>query len=298
MEHIDRVPLGILCSLGGQTALDCGIRLEEEGVLSKYGVKVLGTPIQAVITTEDRELFAKTVDHYGYKGAESACCTTAGEAVEATAKVGHPVLVRAAFALGGLGSGVAADEGELRRLVQAALVNSPQVIVDKSSKGWKELECEVGRDVNDSCITVYNMENFDPVGIHTDGLVFSASSLTLKNAEYFWLREGALKVVRLLGAVGECNIQYAVDPHSQEVRIVEVSARLSRSSALASKATGYPQAYVATELALGGDLVDLRDSVTRRTTACFEPSLDHVWRRSPAGTCASPRRWTRRWAAA
>merc|ERR1719203_1383896 len=207
-------PDGILCTFGGQTALNCAIKLEETGVFAKYNVAVLGTPIQAIVTTEDRELFAKAVDSCGYQVAESACCENIREALAAAAKIGYPVLVRSAFALGGLGSGFAADEEELRRLVEIALVNSPQVIVDKSLKGWKELEYEVVRDANDNCITVCNMENFDPMGIHTGDSIVIAPSQTLTNSEYYRLRECALKVVRHLGVIGECNIQYAVDPKS------------------------------------------------------------------------------------
>jgi len=274
-------PDGVLCTFGGQTALNCSIQLEEQGVFAKYGVKVLGTPINAIITTEDRELFAKAVEMCGEKVAESSCCSTVEEAVVAACKIGYPVLVRAAFALGGLGSGFAANEAELRNLVQVALVNSPQVIVDKSLKGWKEIEYEVVRDAHDNCITVCNMENFDPMGIHTGDSIVIAPSQTLTNSEYFQLRECALKVIRHLGVVGECNIQYAKDPESKEYRIIEVNARLSRSSALASKATGYPLAYVAAKLALGSDLVSLRNSVTKCTTACFEPSLDYVVTKVP-----------------
>jgi carbamoylphosphate synthase large subunit len=243
-------PDGILCTFGGQTGLNCGIKLQEAGVFEKYDVAVLGTPIKAIITTEDRELFAKAVADCGYKIAESECCSTIDQAVTAAAKIGYPVLVRSAFALGGLGSGFASNVDELRKLVQVALVNSPQVIVDKSLKGWKELEYEVVRDANDNCITVCNMENLDPMGIHTGDSIVIAPSQTLTNAEYYRLRECALQVIRHLGVVGECNIQYAVDPHSKEFRIIEVNARLSRSSALASKATGYPLAYVAAKLAL------------------------------------------------
>jgi len=274
-------PDGILCTFGGQTALNCSIKLQEQGVFAKYNVQVLGTPIKAIVTTEDRELFAKAVAECGYSVAESACCSEVEQAVKAAAEIGYPVLVRAAFALGGLGSGFAANESELRQLVKVALVNSPQVIVDKSLKGWKELEYEVVRDANNNCITVCNMENFDPMGIHTGDSIVIAPSMTLTNAEYYRLRECALKVVRHLGVVGECNIQYAVDPKSQEFRIIEVNARLSRSSALASKATGYPLAYVAAKLALGNDLVKLRNSVTRCTTACFEPSLDYCVAKVP-----------------
>merc|ERR1719367_2328049 len=274
-------PNGILCTFGGQTALNCAVKLEEEGVFAKYGVRVLGTPIKAIVTTEDRELFAKAVEHCGYKIAESSCCNSVEEASCAAKKIGYPVLVRAAFALGGLGSGFATNEQELQALVQQALVNSSQVIVDKSLKGWKELEYEVVRDANNNCITVCNMENLDPMGIPTGDTIVIAPSQTLTNAEYFRLRECAVTVVRHLGVVGECNIQYAVDPQSQEFRIIEVNARLSRSSALASKATGYPLAYIAAKLALGNDLVKLRNSVTLCTTACFEPSLDYVVAKVP-----------------
>jgi len=274
-------PDGIFCTFGGQTALNCAIKLEESGVFEKYDCQVLGTPIKSIIMTEDRELFSKAVETCGYKVAESACCDSIAGAVDAATKIGYPVLVRAAFALGGLGSGFAANEAELRQLVQVALVNSPQVIVDKSLKGWKELEYEVVRDRDNNCITVCNMENFDPMGIHTGDSIVIAPSMTLTNAEYFRLRECALKVVRHIGVVGECNIQYAVDPESEEFRIIEVNARLSRSSALASKATGYPLAYVAAKLGLGSDLVKLRNSVTRCTTACFEPSLDYCVAKVP-----------------
>eukprot|EP00928_Gymnodinium_smaydae_P000485 TRINITY_DN10184_c0_g3_i1.p1 TRINITY_DN10184_c0_g3~~TRINITY_DN10184_c0_g3_i1.p1 ORF type:complete len:1551 (+),score=263.04 TRINITY_DN10184_c0_g3_i1:62-4714(+) len=274
-------PDGILCSFGGQTALNCAIRLEEEGVLKKYGVQVLGTPISAIIMTEDREIFAKAVADCGYKVAESACCSTVEESVATAKQIGFPVLVRAAFACGGLGSGFANDEHEVKTLVETALVHSPQVIIDKSLKGWKELEYEVVRDRNDNCITVCNMENLDPMGVHTGDSIVIAPSQTLTNDEYFALRKCALKVVRHLGVVGECNIQYGVDPKSREFRIIEVNARLSRSSALASKATGYPLAYVAAKLALGTDLVQLRNSVTKCTTACFEPSLDYIVAKVP-----------------
>jgi carbamoyl-phosphate synthase/aspartate carbamoyltransferase len=274
-------PDGILCTFGGQTALNCGLRLHDDGILKKHGVEVMGTPMSAIVTTEDRELFAKAVDICGYKVAESDACNTVEEAMKAAAKIGYPVLVRSAFALGGLGSGFANNEEELVQLARTALVNSPQVIIDKSLKGWKELEYEVVRDRNDNCITVCNMENFDPVGVHTGDSIVIAPSQTLTNDEYFRLRECALKVIRHLGVVGECNIQYAVDPVSSEFRIIEVNARLSRSSALASKATGYPLAYVAAKLALGGDLVTIRNSVTKKTTACFEPSLDYVVAKVP-----------------
>merc|ERR1719389_263399 len=272
-------PDGICVSFGGQTALNCAIKLYEEGDLDD--LEVLGTPISAIIITEDREIFAKTVEEIGYKVAESKACNTVEEAVEAANEIGYPVLLRSAFALGGLGSGFAKDDAELKTLAIKAFVNSPQVIVDRSLKGWKELEYEVVRDANDNCITVCNMENFDPMGIHTGDSIVVAPSQTLTNAEYYMLRECAIKVIRHLGVRGECNIQYALDPHSQEFRIIEVNARLSRSSALASKATGYPLAYVAAKLALGHDLVSLRNSVTRCTTACFEPSLDYIVAKVP-----------------
>eukprot|EP00930_Biecheleria_cincta_P086946 TRINITY_DN761_c0_g1_i4.p1 TRINITY_DN761_c0_g1~~TRINITY_DN761_c0_g1_i4.p1 ORF type:complete len:1593 (+),score=314.31 TRINITY_DN761_c0_g1_i4:81-4859(+) len=274
-------PDGIFAAWGGQTALNCAIRLNENKVFEKYNVKVLGTPIEAIIKTEDRDLFSQVVEACGEKIAESSCCDSVPEAVAAAERIGYPVLVRAAFALGGLGSGFASNQDELVKLVTVALVNSPQVIIDKSLKGWKELEYEVVRDKNDNCITVCNMENFDPMGIHTGESIVIAPSQTLTNSEYYRLRECALKVIRHLGIVGECNIQYAVDPHSDQFRIIEVNARLSRSSALASKATGYPLAYVAAKLALGHDLVHLRNSVTRKTTACFEPSLDYCVAKVP-----------------
>jgi len=274
-------PDGIFAAWGGQTALNCAIKLNEMKVFEKYNVKVLGTPIEAILKTEDRELFSQVVAACGEKIAESACCDSIAESVVAAEQIGYPVLVRAAFALGGLGSGFADNQEELIKLVTVALVNSPQVIIDKSLKGWKELEYEVVRDKNDNCITVCNMENFDPMGIHTGESIVIAPSQTLTNSEYYRLRECALKVIRHLGIVGECNIQYTVDPHSDQFRIIEVNARLSRSSALASKATGYPLAYVAAKLALGHDLVQLRNSVTRKTTACFEPSLDYCVAKVP-----------------
>merc|ERR1719182_1071032 len=272
-------PDGICVSFGGQTALNCAIKLYEEGDFDD--LEVLGTPISAIIITEDRELFAKTVEEIGYKVAESKACNTVEEAIEAANEIGYPVLLRSAFALGGLGSGFAKDDAELKNLAKIALLASPQVIIDKSLRGWKEIEYEVVRDGNDNCITVCNMENFDPMGIHTGDSIVVAPSQTLTNAEYYMLRECAIKVIRHLGVRGECNIQYALDPHSQEFRIIEVNARLSRSSALASKATGYPLAYVAAKIALGSDLVQLRNSVTRCTTACFEPSLDYVVAKVP-----------------
>merc|ERR1719453_2414395 len=266
-------PDGICVSFGGQTALNCAIKLYEEGDLDD--LEVLGTPISAIIITEDREIFAKTVEEIGYKVAESKACNTVEDALDAANKIGYPVLLRSAFALGGLGSGFAQNDRDLSNLAKIALLASPQVIIDKSLRGWKEIEYEVVRDGNDNCITVCNMENFDPMGIHTGDSIVVAPSQTLTNAEYYMLRECAIKVIRHLGVRGECNIQYALDPHSKEFRIIEVNARLSRSSALASKATGYPLAYVAAKIALGHDLVQLRNQVTKSTTACFEPALDY-----------------------
>ncbi|CAD7946653.1 unnamed protein product [Amoebophrya sp. A120] len=268
-------PDGIFCTFGGQTALNCAVQMFENGIFEKYGVTVLGTPISAIIMTEDREKFAEAVDKVGYKVAESKCCNSVEEAVAAADSIGYPVLVRAAFALGGLGSGFCANREEVITLTRVSFQKSSQVIVDKSLKGWKELEYEVVRDSLDNCITVCNMENFDPMGIHTGDSIVVAPSQTLTNAEYQRLRDCALKMIRHLGVIGECNIQYAVDPHSDQFRIIEVNARLSRSSALASKATGYPLAYVAAKLGLGHDLVHLRNAVTKSTTACFEPSLDY-----------------------
>ncbi|KAF4726459.1 hypothetical protein FOZ63_030207 [Perkinsus olseni] len=268
-------PDGLFCTFGGQTALNCAVALHDAGVLKKHNVRVLGTPISSIVMTEDRDLFSKAVETVGYKVAESESCTTVQEAVEAASKLGYPVLVRAAYALGGLGSGFAANEAELRDLLPISFAASKQVIVDKSLRGWKEVEYEVVRDSQDNCITVCNMENFDPMGIHTGDSIVVAPSQTLSNADYYRLRKCAIQMIRHIGIVGECNIQYAVDPHSDQFRIIEVNARLSRSSALASKATGYPLAYVAAKLALGTDLVTLRNMVTKSTTACFEPSLDY-----------------------
>merc|ERR1719410_3256592 len=268
-------PDGIFCTFGGQTGLNCGVKLEEDGVFAKYNVKVLGTPIEAIIKTEDRELFANVVAECGYKVAESSCCSSVDEAIAAAKRIGYPVLVRAAFALGGLGSGFASNQTELDALCAKAFVNSPQVIIDECLRGWKELEYEVMRDANDNSLVVCNMENLDPMGIHTGDSIVVAPSQTLTNAEYHHLRMVAIKVIRHFGIVGEANIQYALDPKSRTYRIVEVNARLSRSSALASKATGYPIAYVAAKIALGHDMATLRNLVTRSTTACFEPALDY-----------------------
>jgi len=279
-EFVTRViekvrPDGLFAAFGGQTALNCAIALHRDGTLAKYGVKVLGTQIDAIVATEDREIFKARVESIGEKVAESACASSIQDAREVASRIGYPVLVRAAFALGGLGSGFAASEAELDELCARAFVSSPQVIIDECLRGWKELEYEVMRDHKDNCLVVCNMENLDPMGIHTGDSVVVAPSQTLTNFEYNKLRETAIKVIRHFGIVGEANIQYALDPKSKEYRIVEVNARLSRSSALASKATGYPLAYVAAKVALGHDLVGLRNLVTRSTTACFEPALDY-----------------------
>ncbi|XP_034240119.1 CAD protein [Thrips palmi] len=279
-EYVEQVicherPDGVLLTFGGQTALNCGVKLYEAGVFEKYNVKILGTPIQAIIDTEDRKVFAERVNEIGEKVAPSCAVNSVQEALDAAEKLGYPVLARAAFSLGGLGSGFANTAEELRVLATAALAHSSQLIVDKSLKGWKEVEYEVVRDTYDNCITVCNMENVDPLGIHTGESIVVAPSQTLSNYEYNKLRSTALKVIRHLGIVGECNIQYAVSPTSNEYYIIEVNARLSRSSALASKATGYPLAYVAAKLSLGLRLPDIRNSVTGSTTACFEPSLDY-----------------------
>jgi len=268
-------PDGIVVSMGGQTALNVGVTLFESGVLERHNVQVLGTQIPVIMATEDRDIFAQKLAEINETLATSYPATTMDEALEAANKIGYPVLVRAAFALGGLGSGFAENEEELRETVAKAFTCSNQVIIDQDLRGWKEVEYEVVRDCRNNCITVCNMENFDPLGIHTGDSIVVAPSQTLSNSEYFRLRQTALKVVRHLGVVGECNIQYALHPESERYCIIEVNARLSRSSALASKATGYPLAYVAAKLALGKDLNTLRNSVTKVTTACFEPSLDY-----------------------
>ncbi len=269
-------PQGILLSFGGQTALNCGVKLYESGVLEKYGVKVLGTPVQAIMDTEDRELFVKKLDQIGVKTIKSEAVESIEDAVKAAEELGYPVIVRAAYALGGLGSGFCDNEEQLRALVEKALSFSPQVLVEKSLKGWKEIEYEVVRDRYDNCITVCNMENFDPLGIHTGESIVVAPSQTLSNADYHLLRELAIKIIRHIGIVGECNVQYAYDPRSMDYRVIEVNARLSRSSALASKATGYPLAFVAAKLGLGYGLFELKNSVTKVTSAFFEPALDYI----------------------
>ena len=269
-------PQGILLSFGGQTALNCGVELFRSGVLKKYDVQVLGTPIQAIMDTEDRELFVKKLDEIEVKTIKSHAVENIEDALKAARQLGYPVIVRAAYALGGLGSGFCNNDNELKKLTAKAFTFSPQVLVEKSLKGWKEIEYEVVRDRFDNCITVCNMENFDPLGIHTGESIVVAPSQTLTNHEYFLLREIAIKIVRHIGIVGECNVQYAFDPQSEDYRVIEVNARLSRSSALASKATGYPLAFVAAKLGLGYGLYDLKNSVTKTTPAFFEPALDYI----------------------
>ena len=269
-------PDGILLSFGGQTALNCGVELYEKGILEKYGVEVLGTPVQAIIDTEDRDLFVKRLDEIGVKTIKSEACNTIEEVQKAAHELGFPVILRAAYALGGLGSGFCDNDEQLLAQAEEAFSFSPQVLVEKSLKGWKEIEYEVVRDRFDNCITVCNMENFDPLGIHTGESIVVAPSQTLSNSEYHKLRALAIKIIRHIGIVGECNVQYALDPNSEDYRVIEVNARLSRSSALASKATGYPLAFVAAKLGLGYGLFDLKNSVTKTTSAFFEPALDYV----------------------
>lgn len=269
-------PQGILLAFGGQTALNCGVALYKNKVLEKYDLKVLGTPIRAIMDTEDRELFVKKLDEIDVKSIKSTAVDNIEDALEAAENLGYPVIIRAAYALGGLGSGFCDNAQELRFLAEKALSHSPQVLVEKSLKGWKEIEYEVVRDRFDNCITVCNMENFDPLGIHTGESIVVAPSQTLTNHEYNLLRELSIKIVRHIGIVGECNVQYAFDPNSDDYRVIEVNARLSRSSALASKATGYPLAFVAAKLGLGYGLFDLKNSITKTTPAYFEPALDYV----------------------
>ncbi|MDD6585034.1 MAG: carbamoyl-phosphate synthase (glutamine-hydrolyzing) large subunit [Bacteroidales bacterium] len=269
-------PDGIMLAFGGQTALNCGVELYRAGILEKYNLRVLGTPVQAIMDTEDRELFVEKLNEINVKTISSEACEDIAQARAAAARLGYPVILRAAYALGGLGSGFCDNEEELNRLAEKAFSFSPQVLVEKSLKGWKEVEYEVVRDRFDNCITVCNMENFDPLGIHTGESIVIAPSQTLTNAEYHKLRELSIRIVRHVGIVGECNVQYAFDPHSEDYRVIEVNARLSRSSALASKATGYPLAFVAAKLGLGYGLFDLKNSVTKTTSAFFEPALDYV----------------------
>lgn len=269
-------PDGIMLAFGGQTALNCGVELYRSGILEKYNLKVLGTPVEAIMNTEDRELFVEKLNEIDVKTIKSEACEDIEQTVRAAAELGYPVIIRAAYALGGLGSGFCDNEQELRKLAEKAFSFSPQVLVEKSLKGWKEVEYEVVRDRFDNCITVCNMENFDPLGIHTGESIVIAPSQTLTNAEYHKLRELSIRIVRHVGIVGECNVQYAFDPQSEDYRVIEVNARLSRSSALASKATGYPLAFVAAKLGLGYGLFDLKNSVTKTTSAFFEPALDYV----------------------
>ncbi len=269
-------PDGIMLAFGGQTALNCGVSLYKEGIFEKYGVKVLGTPVQAIIDTEEREIFVRKLNEIDVKTIKSEAVENAADARRAAAELGYPVIIRAAYALGGLGSGFCDNEEELNVLVEKAFAFSPQVLVEKSLRGWKEVEYEVVRDRFDNCITVCNMENFDPLGIHTGESIVIAPSQTLSNTDYHKLRELAIRIIRHIGIVGECNVQYAYDPNSEDYRVIEVNARLSRSSALASKATGYPLAFVAAKLGLGYGLFDLKNSVTKTTSAFFEPALDYV----------------------
>ena len=268
-------PQGIMLAFGGQTALNCGVELFQSGILEKYNLQVLGTPVEAIMNTEDRELFIGKLNEINVKTIKSEACETIEQARQAAAELGYPVILRAAYALGGLGSGFCDNEEELNKLAEKAFSFSPQVLVEKSLKGWKEIEYEVVRDRFDNCITVCNMENFDPLGIHTGESIVIAPSQTLTNSEYHKLRELAIRIIRHIGIVGECNVQYAFDPESEDYRVIEVNARLSRSSALASKATGYPLAFVAAKLGLGYGLFDLKNSVTKTTSAFFEPALDY-----------------------
>ncbi|MCQ2135563.1 MAG: carbamoyl-phosphate synthase large subunit, partial [Bacteroidales bacterium] len=269
-------PDGILLSFGGQTALNCGVELYNNGIFEKYGVKVLGTPVQTIMDTEDRDLFVTKLDQINVKTISSHPATDMEQVKKAASDLGFPLIVRAAYALGGLGSGFVDNMDQLEEVCTKAFAFSPQVLIEKSLKGWKEIEYEVVRDAYDNCITVCNMENLDPLGIHTGESIVVAPSQTLSNKDYYYLRELAIKIVRHLGIVGECNVQYAYDPDSMEYRVIEVNARLSRSSALASKATGYPLAFVAAKLGLGYGLFEIKNSVTKTTPAFFEPSLDYI----------------------
>ncbi|NWJ50307.1 MAG: carbamoyl-phosphate synthase large subunit, partial [Bacteroidetes bacterium] len=269
-------PDGLLLSFGGQTALNCGIALYKGGILEKYNLKVLGTPVQAIIDTEDREIFVGKLGEINVRTPRSIACTTIKEAVVAAGELGYPIIIRAAYTLGGQGSGFCTTNQELETLASKAFSYSNQILVEESLKGWKEVEYEVVRDCYDNCITVCNMENFDPLGIHTGESIVVAPSQTLTNAEYHKLRRIAIEIVRHVGIVGECNVQYALDPFSEDYRVIEVNARLSRSSALASKATGYPLALVAARLSLGYGLHEIRNEITKETSAFFEPALDYV----------------------
>lgn len=269
-------PDGILLAFGGQTALNCGVDLFKQGILEKYNIKVVGTPVQAIIDTEDRDIFAGKLGEIEVKTPRSLACTNMEEAKAAAQQLGYPIIIRAAYTLGGLGSGFCSNDNELKELASSAFSYSPQILVEESLKGWKEVEYEVVRDRYDNCITVCNMENFDPLGIHTGESIVVAPSQTLSNKEYHKLRAISIKIIRHIGIIGECNVQFALDPFSEDYRVIEVNARLSRSSALASKATGYPLAFVAAKLGLGYGLHELSNSVTKVTTACFEPALDYV----------------------
>src|SRR6056297_1780344 len=269
-------PDGILLAFGGQTALNCGVELERSGVLEKYNVKVLGTPVQAIMDTEDRELFAGKLREIDVKTPKSIAVTTVADAHKASEKLGFPIIIRAAYTLGGQGSGFCNNPDELQKLATNAFSYSKQILVEESLKGWKEVEYEVVRDKYDNCITVCNMENFDPLGIHTGESIVVAPSQTLTNSEYHKLRKLSIRIIRHIGIIGECNVQYALDPYSEDYRVIEVNARLSRSSALASKATGYPLAFVAAKLGLGYGLHELKNIITKITSACFEPAIDYV----------------------
>ena len=269
-------PDGVLLSFGGQTALNCGIELFKQNIFEKYHVKVLGTPIQAIMETEDRELFANMLNKIGIKTPKSIAVTSVEDALMAADKLNYPIILRAAYTLGGQGSGFCANRDELESLASKALSYADQILIEESLKGWKEVEYEVVRDCYNNCITVCNMENFDPLGIHTGESIVVAPSQTLTNTEYHKLREIAIKLIQHIGIVGECNVQYALDPFSEDYRVIEVNARLSRSSALASKATGYPLAFVAAKLGLGYGLYELKNSVTKITSAFFEPALDYI----------------------
>jgi carbamoyl-phosphate synthase large subunit len=269
-------PDGILLAFGGQTALNCGTALYKNGVLEKHNVRVLGTPVEAIMNTEDRDLFARKLDEINVKTIKSEAVTTIEDAKKAATELGYPVIIRAAYTLGGQGSGFCDNDEQMDQMAGKALSFSPQILVEKSLKGWKEVEYEVVRDRFDNCITVCNMENFDPLGIHTGESIVVAPSQTLSNSEYHKLRELAIKIIRHIGVVGECNVQYALDPLSEDYRVIEVNARLSRSSALASKATGYPLAFVAAKLGLGYGLHHLKNSITKTTPAFFEPALDYI----------------------
>ena len=269
-------PDGILLAFGGQTALNCGVELFRKGILEKYNIQVVGTPVQSIINTEDREIFAGILREIDVLTPKSIACESIEAARVAAEKLGFPLIIRAAYTLGGLGSGFCSNMEELNKLAANAFSYSHQILVEESIKGWKEVEYEVVRDRYDNCITVCNMENFDPLGIHTGESIVVAPSQTLSNSEYHKLRALSIKIIRKIGVVGECNVQFALDPNSEDYRVIEVNARLSRSSALASKATGYPLAFVAAKLGLGYGLHELKNSVTKVTTACFEPALDYV----------------------